>query len=61
LRRRSDIRASHLLYFRAPIQHPGPRLSTPVDLAGRRLFVFEKADGANNVWKDLCAKSKVGV
>lgn len=59
LRPESDIRASHLLYYRAPIKHPGPRLSIPLDLTGRRLFGFEKAEGLNNVWEDLSANSKV--
>ncbi|MCJ1463902.1 hypothetical protein MMC07_002511 [Pseudocyphellaria aurata] len=58
LRSESDIRASHLLYYRVPVQHLGPRLSVPVDLTGRRLFVFERAEGENNVWKDLSAHSK---
>lgn len=59
LRPESDIRASHLLYYRAPIKHPGPRLAIPLDLTGRRLFVFEKAEGVNNIWEDLSANSKV--
>ena len=59
LRPESDIRASRLLYYRAPVKHPGPRLAIPLDLTGRRIFVFERAEGVNNVWKDLGAKSKV--
>lgn len=59
LRPEFDIRASHLLYHRAPIQHPGPRLAIPLDLTGRRLFVFERAEGVNNVWEILSANSKV--
>lgn len=59
LRSESEIRASHLLYYPIPVQHPGPRLAIPSDLTGRRLFVFEKAEGVNNVWEDLRANSKV--
>lgn len=59
LRDESDVRASRLLYFRAPVQHPGPRISTPTDLSGRRLFVFERAEGVNNVWEELSADHKV--
>jgi hypothetical protein len=59
LRSESDIRASHLLYFRAPKQHPCPRLAMPVDLAGRRLFLFQKEEGVNNVWEGLSTNSKV--
>ena len=55
----SDIRASHLLYSRAPVKHPGLKLTIPLDLTGRRLFVFERAEGVNNVWEDLSANSKV--
>lgn len=59
LRSESNIRASHLLYYRVPVRHPDPRLAIPSDLAGRRLFVFEKTEGVNNVWADLNANSKV--
>lgn len=43
----SNIRASRLLHQRIPELHPGPKLSIPQDLAGRRLFVFERAAGVN--------------
>lgn len=59
LRPENDIRASHLLYYRVPVQHLGPRLAKPLDLTGRRLFVFERSEGQNNVWDDLSAHSKV--
>ena len=59
LRYKPDIRASHLLYYRVPKQHPGPRLTIPQNLNGRRLFVFERAEGENNVWNDLYADGKV--
>ena len=59
LRPESDIRASHLLYYRAPVKYPCPRLTIPLDLTGRRIFVFERAEGVNNLWEDLSAKSKV--
>lgn len=53
------IRASRLLYRRIPVLHAGPMLSMPQDLAGRRLFVSERAEGVNNVWDELTAASKV--
>lgn len=59
LRSEPAIRASRLLYYRTPMRHPGPRLAVPLDLSGRRLFVFERAEGVNNVWEDLGANSKV--
>lgn len=59
LRTESDIRTSRLLYHRVPALHPGPKLVIPQDLAGRRLFLFEKAEGVNNVWDELNAANKV--
>ncbi len=53
LRSEPNILASHLLYHRNPVQHVGPRLDHPQDVAGRRLFLFERAEGENNVWYDL--------
>lgn len=59
LRDEKDIRASRLLYYRAPILHPAPRDTIPTDLLGRRLFIFERADGVNNVWEELEPENKV--
>ncbi|KAK3290332.1 3-hydroxybutyryl-CoA dehydratase [Chaetomium fimeti] len=53
LRSEPDIVASHLLYYRLPVQHEGPRLDRPKDIAGRRLLVFRRAEGENNVWDTL--------
>ena len=61
LRPESDIRATHLLCYRTAVKCPGPRLTVPLDLTGRRLFVFERAEGVNNVWEDLSANSKVWI
>jgi hypothetical protein len=54
-----DIMVSRLLYHRAPVQDPGPRLKIPEGIHGRRLLVFEMAAGENNVWSELCPHSKV--
>ena len=54
-----DIRVSRLLHHRLPIRYPGHRLQIPQDIYGRRLMVFEKAEGENNVWNRLCTNSKV--
>ena len=59
LRSEPDIRASYLLYYRPPKQSPGPTPSIPRNLNGRRLFVFERAAGCNNVWDGLNSKGKV--
>ena len=61
LRPEPDIRASRLLYFCALVQHPGPRFSIPLNLTSRRLFVFERIEGMNNVCEDHSAYRKVGV
>jgi hypothetical protein len=45
LRSEPNILASRLLYHRIPVQHAGPRDGLPRDIAGRRLFLFEKAGG----------------
>jgi hypothetical protein len=31
-----NIRASSLLYFRVPVQHPGTKTAPPVDLSGNQ-------------------------
>jgi len=56
-----NILASRLLYHRIPVQHVGLRLDLPRGLVGRRLFVFERAEGDNNVWGDLSSEQKVRV
>ncbi|KDQ58297.1 hypothetical protein JAAARDRAFT_78600 [Jaapia argillacea MUCL 33604] len=53
LRSEPNILASRLLYHRLPVQYVGPRLEIPQDIAGRRLFLFERTEGENNVWYDL--------
>ncbi len=59
LRSESDILASHLIYYRIPVQHVGPRLDLPQDIAGRRLFLFERAEEEKNVWNDLSVEEQV--
>ncbi|KAF8694423.1 hypothetical protein AX14_002043 [Amanita brunnescens Koide BX004] len=58
LRSEPNILASRLLYHCIPVQHVGPRLDCPQDIAGRRLFLFERAKGENNVWYDLSPGGK---
>ena len=59
LRSQPKIRNSHLLYHRVPQQYPGPHLVVPPDLKGRRLFVFERAEGAKNWWNDSSPNAQV--
>lgn len=59
LRSEPNILASRLLYYHIPVQHVGPRLGPPQDITGRRLFLFERAKGENNVWWDLSSEQKV--
>lgn len=54
-----DILASRLLYYRVPVDHEGPKLGRPKDIAGRRLFVFQRTEGDNNVWWTLNPAQKV--
>ncbi|KAK4229195.1 hypothetical protein QBC38DRAFT_535203 [Podospora fimiseda] len=59
---RSDpgILASRLFYGRAPVQYEklGLQGGIPHDISGRRLLVFEKAEGRNNVWEELTDENK---
>lgn len=58
LRSEPNILASRLLYYRTPVQYDGPRLDPPQDIVGRRLFLFERAEGENNIWHDLDPEDK---
>ena len=60
LRSESDILASRLLHHRIPVQHVGAKLEIPQDIAGRRLLLFERAEGENNVWEVIRPEQKVG-
>jgi hypothetical protein len=59
LRSEPSILASRLLYHRIPVQYVGPGLDLAQDIVGRRLFLFERAEGENNVWYDLSPEEKV--
>lgn len=54
-----EILASRLLYYRVPVEHKGPKLGRPKDIAGRRLLVFQRAEGDNNAWRTLNPAQKV--
>lgn len=54
-----DILASRLLHSRVPVQYEGPKLDRPKDIAGRRLLVFQRAEGETNVWRSLNPAQKV--
>jgi hypothetical protein len=59
LRSEPEILVSCLLYYRIPVELAGPRVDIPQDIVGRRLFLFERAEGKNNVWWDLNAEERV--
>ena len=59
LRSEPNILVSHLLYYRIPVQHTGPKLDPPQDIGGRHLFLFERAEGEKNVWWQLSSEQKV--
>lgn len=44
-----NILASSLIYHRVPVPRPDPRLTISQDIAGRRLLVFERAEGETNI------------
>jgi len=59
LRSEANILVSRLLYHRIPVQHDGPKLDRPQDIAGRRLFLFEKAEGDKDIWYELRPEEQV--
>ncbi|TVY93158.1 hypothetical protein LAWI1_G000863 [Lachnellula willkommii] len=62
LRSEPEIMASRLLHHRVPVKYVRPNfLFRPPDIAGRRLFLFERAEGENNVWCDLNLKQQANL
>ena len=59
LRSEPNILTSRLLYHRIPVQHVGPRLDLPQDIAGRHLFLFERTEGEEGVWWDFSPEQQV--
>ncbi len=59
LRSDPNILVSRLLYHRASVQHVGPSLEPPQDIAGRCLYLFERSEGTNNVFQDLSPEQRV--
>jgi len=43
------------------VLHAGPRLDLPQDITGRRLLIFERAEGENNVWSDLSSEGQASL
>lgn len=54
-----NILASQLLYHRLPVQHPASNVDRPKDIAGRRLLVFRRTEGKDNVRSTLNPAQKV--
>ncbi|XDG01790.1 hypothetical protein ABKA04_001405 [Annulohypoxylon sp. FPYF3050] len=48
-----NILASQLLYHRLPVRHPASNVDRPKDITGRRLLVFRRTEGEDNVWSIL--------
>ncbi|KAL4916462.1 hypothetical protein BDW62DRAFT_202616 [Aspergillus aurantiobrunneus] len=61
LQREETIPVSPLLYHRLPVLHPAPRSDRPRDLAGRRLYSFQRPQGRDNVRRALSPAQKVGI
>ncbi|KAK5996713.1 hypothetical protein PT974_02053 [Cladobotryum mycophilum] len=58
LRQEPSILASRLLYHHVPVEK-SIRTSPPPDISGRRLFVFERADVKDNIWRDISPHGKI--
>ena len=59
LRSEPRTKVSRLLYYSVPELQEGVSLEPPRDIDGRRLMVFERAEGENNVWDDLSPAQQV--
>lgn len=59
LRSEPGIMVSRLLYHRIPAEYPCHSLDPPQDITGRRLFLFEKAEGEKDVWRELSPDQQV--
>jgi len=59
LRSKPNVPVSRLLYHRIPLEQNGPRLNIPSDITGRRLLVFEKAEGGNVKWSSISQEERV--
>ena len=59
LRHEPGVLNSNLLHYRAPVHNAQPGVEVPKDIRDRRLLIFEKADGMNNVWRVLSPEQKV--
>ncbi len=56
-----DVLASSLRYYRLPMQLATPSVEIPKNILGRRLFVFERAEGESNAWKTLSPSHKASL
>ena len=59
LRSQPTVLASRLLYHRLPVEYLPPHVEIPKEIAGRRLLVFERADGVTLDWRTPTADQKV--
>lgn len=64
LRSEPRIMVSRLLYHRIPVEHVELAHSLdhpPLDIAGRRLFLFERSEGEKDVWRELSPDEQVHI
>lgn len=59
LRNELDLKTSTLLYHRAQAQRPEPGFELPIDIVGRALFLFKRAEGEKNLYADLSTSQRV--
>lgn len=61
LRSEPRLMVCRLLYHRIPVEHVGHSLDPPQDITGRRLFLFERAEGEKDVWRELSPDQQVHI
>ncbi|KAF4441810.1 3-hydroxybutyryl- dehydratase [Fusarium albosuccineum] len=58
LQNNPDVPTDPLLYHRHPLQHGGIKTGIPEDISGRRLMIFEMANGQSRLWDKLDEQQK---
>ena len=53
------VPTDRLLYHRHPLLHAGIKRGMPKDISGRRLMIFEMAQGQCRLWSDLDQQQRV--
>lgn len=61
LKHTPGIPTDRLLYHRHPLQHAGIKHGMPADISGRRLMIFDMAQGQCRLWSELDEQQRVSM